>query len=480
MPPKPVRRVLGYARVSSIEQALGTSLRDQQDAITAFAKGRGLKVHRFYVEAESGTRERQERRTQMLALHADVRDGDLVLCSKLDRWSRDTEHTLRSVREILEKGASFFAIDDSCDPSTRDGYMMMTMRAMMAREEHARIKDRLVGTRMLLRNAGMYVEGLVPPGYVRSLPRGAKGPEKNVLLVEPEGAKTVRRVYAMCIAGKSLREIGDVVELKKGTVFKILRSRIYLGQVQNSAGEWIKGRHEALVDADTFQRARRALAVRNLAAKPLLAKAPGAPAETSKWILRDVARCPCGARMSASYGRQPGPNRLHYYRCPKMCGRPVVPVPDVEAAAEPLIVARLLEIRDELARAPKAEPAPQPIDTTAKRAKLAARRDRFVEQHAEGMIDTPTLRTKLAAVDDALQLLDAEEGATRRPKPLSDPKARRAALRGADALRARWARARPEIRRQIVNALAVEVRVEKGADPIAVWLDPEALSATMD
>ena len=68
-------RALGYCRVSSLEQATGTSLRDQQAAIEAHAKARGVALERCYVEAESGIHENNERREQMQALLRDVRRG---------------------------------------------------------------------------------------------------------------------------------------------------------------------------------------------------------------------------------------------------------------------------------------------------------------------------------------------------------------------------------------------------------------------
>lgn len=55
-------RALGYCRVSSLEQATGTSLRDQQAAIEAHAKARGVALAHVYVEAESGIHENNERR----------------------------------------------------------------------------------------------------------------------------------------------------------------------------------------------------------------------------------------------------------------------------------------------------------------------------------------------------------------------------------------------------------------------------------
>jgi site-specific DNA recombinase len=151
------RRVLGYARVSSEEQARGTSLQDQQDAIRTYAAARKLKVDRFYVEAESAVHEKIERREQIQSLLRDVRKGDLVLCDKLDRWSRDPEFTYRSVRELLAAGASFYAVGDAIDASTPEGDTALGFRILFAREEHKRIKQRMVGTRQLLRDRGYYV-----------------------------------------------------------------------------------------------------------------------------------------------------------------------------------------------------------------------------------------------------------------------------------------------------------------------------------
>jgi site-specific DNA-adenine methylase len=72
------RRALGYARVSSVQQVLGTSLDDQQRAIRAYAESLGVPVAKMYVEAESGIHEKIERRHQMQALMADAREGDAV------------------------------------------------------------------------------------------------------------------------------------------------------------------------------------------------------------------------------------------------------------------------------------------------------------------------------------------------------------------------------------------------------------------
>ena len=90
----------------------------------------------------------------------------------------------------------------------------------------------MVGTRRTLRDQGYYVEGLPPFGYRRSLPKGSRGPEKNVLAIEEREAELVRRAFRMCIAGNPLAKIGDALVLTKDRVRDILRSRVYLGEIQ--------------------------------------------------------------------------------------------------------------------------------------------------------------------------------------------------------------------------------------------------------
>jgi hypothetical protein len=97
------RRALGYARVSSVAQTLGSSLEDQQAAIRAHAARLGIGAVTMYVEAESAGHEAVERRHQMQALMREVRRGDLVICDKLDRWSRDPAFAHTSIRDILRR-----------------------------------------------------------------------------------------------------------------------------------------------------------------------------------------------------------------------------------------------------------------------------------------------------------------------------------------------------------------------------------------
>lgn len=466
-------RIIGYARVSSAEQALGTSLRDQQDSIRREAASRSLEVHRIYVEAESAVHEKIEQRVQMLALMADVRSGDLVLCDKLDRWSRDPEFTYGSVRKILAAGAHFYAIADRCDPSTSEGDTVLGFRILFAREEHKRIKERLVGTRRIIRDQGYYVEGTPPLGYRRSKPKGSKGLDKNILVVIPEEAELVRKIFHMYVSGWSMTKLANHLELKLNRVKDALHRRIYIGEVQNTKGEWIKGRHEAIIESTIFLRVHETIRTRTLGGP----RPRDAISETSNWILRDVAYCAgCGGKMKAVYAGPKGPTRRYYYTCSKHCrstgnrsnNGSCLSLRTVEDQMDPMIRARLVELRTQIAAGPQPQTEQKP--PTKSREKLLLKRGRILEQYQEGDITRERYKKALSSVDVELLRLETPDA------PLADPKTRRAALADLDTMEKAWRRAPPKLRRKIVGILTKKVLIGPGVPPEPIWETAESLA----
>ena len=459
------RRAIGYARVSSLAQALGTSLEDQQRRIRAHAKARGLTVAKMYVEAESAGRKKLEQRHQMRALMADLREGDAVIADKLDRWSRDPEHTYRSTREIREAGGEFLTVTEGIDGSPT-GLIMLDVCIMQARQELERIRERMVGTRKILRNAGYYVEGLPPLGYARQ-ENAAERIDRNVLVIEPQAARTARTIFRLAAAGKTLREMVLASGLEKSRIHKMVRQRVYLGELQDSEGRWRKAKHPPLIDAALFERAQVGFTARRHG------RADGnATARTATWVLRDVARClRCGRRMTAVYG-----NTQLYYRCFAKCTTKHVRVDVVEAAFAPMALARLESLRVELSKETESGPAVRQVtDYTKRREALARRRESYVEMRADGMLTREQLREKMAKVDAETLKLDAEEGAAKKRSPFRDTKVRRSALASLDKLRDAWARATPQQRRRIVNLMAIVVGMEAGAEPVPTWRNAEDL-----
>lgn len=473
------RRILGYARVSSAEQAIGTSLQDQQDAVRAEGKVRGLVVARLYVEAESAIAENSEKREQINSLLRDVRDGDLVVCAKIDRWSRDPEFTYRSIRQILEVGADFYAIDDRCDPSTNEGDTMLNFRILFAKEEYKRIKQRMVGTRQALQNKGLYIYGKIPPGYRRA---DVKGAEKNVLVIHEEEAAEVRAIFRMCIDGKSFTEISDELGVSRGRVNIVLHNRHYLGELREAPGEklapgkrgtvWINGRHPAIIDPHTWMSAQKEMARRRMTDRPARYGSG-----TTTWWLRDVARCGlCDAKMIAAYSeRNASGNRRYYFKCYARCTSRYIRVERAEAQCEPYVVERLDELResliDSMKSTAKQEPKASGESLEAKRARLARKRERYVEAYSDGAMDREALRQAMTKLDAERMKLDAESFA---PPPVTKERTKEV-LRLVGQIEAAWRKAKPEAKRRLVNGLARSVAIVEGAEPRFAWYSVEEL-----
>jgi len=480
MPKSPAPKygcVRGYARVSSPEQALGTSLQDQQNVLQAYARSRGLKgVAVWYVEAESAVHEKFERREKMQQLMASLRAGDLVLCDKLDRWSRDPEFTYRSMRQIREAGATVYFVGDMFDPTTPEGDSMLNMRVMMAREEHKRIRLRMVGTRLLLRNQGYYVEGLAPIGYRRPIAAGTRtrSVERNVLELDEPRAKLVLEFFQLSARGWSCGDI--LVEARKDasrkwdktTVNRILRNRIYLGEIKNSTGVWIKGRHPAIIRPELFARTQAALDRRKLGG----AKA-GTDSRTQHWLLRGLASCGrCGSRMSPAYGGGFGAdkNYVDYYRCFRNCGARYVPVHEADGAVGETMFERLVHLRKEIALAPKAGGIVRPtIDFARERAALEKKRDRLLEVRVDGHLSREEFSARMAKFDAARTKIDAAEAQALKRSPLEDVSVRRALLANVVQLQGAWQNLPMEQRRRLVVLLARVVKIERDKRPEIEW-----------
>jgi len=188
--------------------------------------------------------------------------------------------------------------------------------------------------------------------------------------------------------------------------------------------------------------------------------------------------------MTSAYA---GPHeaRRHYYKCshncrsrgPQVTTGSYVPVGIVEAQAEPLILARLDELREELGREPERRPVRMGADFATRKAKLQRKRERYLEAFADEHMTRDELGTAMSKLDKEALRIDGEEHAAKRTSPLADATVRRAKLREVGAIAKAWSRATPEERRSIVGHLVTKVAIEAGKVPRFVWRSAEELAA---
>ena len=201
----------GYARVSTVEQAEGTSLREQERKIRAIAQFRGTALDSMFVDAGVSGSLALEDRPQGAALVAKLRAGDTLICAKLDRAFRDAADALTKVKAWKALRIKLILTDIGTDPVTENGVskLFFTILAGFAEWERERILERVNDGRRAKRAQGGFTGGAAPFGYE------VVGKGREAVLVpkrgEHEALDTIRRSAE---AGMTLRKIAEVIWLK--------------------------------------------------------------------------------------------------------------------------------------------------------------------------------------------------------------------------------------------------------------------------
>ena len=98
--------VVGYARVSSV----GQSLEVQQQKLVSYG------VDKLFAEKLSGT---TAARPELKSCLESVREGDVLVITKLDRLARSTLHLHKTVSDLNDRGVGFKVLDQSIDTTTK-------------------------------------------------------------------------------------------------------------------------------------------------------------------------------------------------------------------------------------------------------------------------------------------------------------------------------------------------------------------------
>lgn len=121
--------ILGYARVSTVGQSLELQLEQLAQARCSVV----------YKEKASGA---TSDRPALKRLLKDVRGGDVVLVTRLDRFARSARDLLNLTTRIRQSGGSFRSLAEALDTSTAVGHLIMTVLGAIAEYERSIILSR--------------------------------------------------------------------------------------------------------------------------------------------------------------------------------------------------------------------------------------------------------------------------------------------------------------------------------------------------
>ncbi len=167
------QKVIGYVRVSTLDQAEhGISLDAQEARLHERAAYMGIELVHIYRDAGiSGSKGRKKRPGYDAALTSlEKGDSNGLMVVALDRFGRNGYKTFSDVLYITDKlNARLICLDlggESVDTSTSSGRAMLAMMAILANMEREKSNERTTAALNQLKRTGK-VYGPTPYGYQR-------------------------------------------------------------------------------------------------------------------------------------------------------------------------------------------------------------------------------------------------------------------------------------------------------------------------
>lgn len=374
-----------YTRVSHDEQVkYGSSLDTQLDALKQYCADNNYTVKGIYTdEGISGASiKKREALTRMLN---EASEGDVILFTKLDRFSRNLLDANLIVQELDKKHVSIKAIhEDDIDTTSADGKFIFNLKLSLAQREREKTSERIRDVFAFKTANGEVTSGSVPIGY--------KIVNKR-MVIDDETKEMALFIF------NTYDRLGNVQSTHKAFVERYgnikginairntLRNEKYIG---------INGENtafcEPLIDIGIFGRVQKRLAQN-------VKKAP----TKETYLFSRLLVCPkCGASLY-SYRTQTTRTVYHYYRCTNnqyakgyAC--------DFTTVREDRIEMELLEKVGILANETKYRFKRASADDSGKKIETIRKKlDRLKELYIDGDIDKATYLRRKSAFESELR-----------------------------------------------------------------------------
>jgi DNA invertase Pin-like site-specific DNA recombinase len=177
--------VIGYARISTDDQ----SILNQQQQLSVY------NVERWFTDEGVSGNQEASKREGFKSLMNYVRDGDIVVCTAIDRIGRSTIDVLQTVEYLKAKGVKLISNREGFDLSTPTGEAMLTIMSALAKLELAVLAER--------RAAGI---------------KRAQAEGKHCGRPSKCDSATVIGLFN---AGRNWREIAEITGLSKASIYRL-------------------------------------------------------------------------------------------------------------------------------------------------------------------------------------------------------------------------------------------------------------------
>ena len=428
------KRAVSYIRVSTREQAQrggseeGFSLPAQREANKRKAQSMGaLVVKEFADRGESARSANRPELQKMLAYLKEDGGIDYVIVHKLDRLARNRADDVEINRAFEEAGVRLVSTSENID-QTPGGMLLHGIMSSIAEFYSRNLANEVIkGMGEKARNGGTL--GKAPLGYVNVRARDENGREVRTIALDEERAPLIRLAFSEYATGNwTVSQLADHLNtlglsipptprrcakpITTTRLHEILRHPYYKGIVTFQGVEY-PGKHEPLVDGQTWQTVQAILASRRY----------GERQRIHNHFLKSTVVCgQCGARLSVQNAKNSKGTIYPYFVCARRCrlhdcAFTAVLIDVVEDRMSDLYRAIELSaedrtqiehyLHDELAQI-EGDKAKAVRSLTTRRTNIEDRRRRLLHAHYEGAVPLDLLKEEQAELSTELNQIERQ------------------------------------------------------------------------
>lgn len=287
---KPKLRVAAYCRVSTDSDEQATSYDAQIEHYTAYINGHpDWTLAGIYADdGISGTNTKKREEFNRMIDECMAGSIDMVITKSISRFARNTLDCLKYIRQLKEKSIPVFFEKENINSMDSKGEVMLTIMASLAQQESQSLSQNVkLGLQY------RYQQGEIQVNCNRFL--GFTKDENKRLIVVPEEAEIIKRIYREYLEGASMLKIKRGLEADgilngagnekwhTSNINQILRNEKYIGdallqktyttdfltktRVKNHGvvpQYYVENSHEAIIPREIFMQVQEELIQRRI------------------------------------------------------------------------------------------------------------------------------------------------------------------------------------------------------------------------
>lgn len=285
-----------YVRVSTEEQVkYGFSLDAQEEDLKNYCKFHNYSIAGIYKD-EGISASTIKKRKEFMRMLEEVKPGEIILFTKLDRFSRNLLDANLVIKDLEKKNVSIKAIqEDDIDTTTADGKFMFNIRLSIAEREREKTGERIRDVFKYKVAKGEVITGSLPIGYKI---------ENKKVVIDPDTKDIAIDIFNTFLKKQSLRATVFYIKEKYNytttavSLKKTLHNSLYIGQYRHNSTYC-----SPIIPKEQFER------IQGILKSHSIKKSPANNIYLFSGLLIDTN---CGSKMAGCRGRT-----YPYYRCTK-------------------------------------------------------------------------------------------------------------------------------------------------------------------